>query len=325
MKIELTKKLTGILALFLAINLCAFGQTREEAVETYNSALDLIDDDIKAAIEKMEKALEMAEELGQEGMEVKEMVEVQLPGLYYDMSIDMYRGDDMDGAIEGFERAIELAEEYGDPDTKKESENVLHQLYFRKGNNLFREEQNEEALDYFDRSLEINPEFARAHLGKGLVFRRLQDTDNFREAINSAIEYGNQAGDQDLVSTANRTARDYFVAHGARARSDDNFDRALSLLEESVEYDSNFPEAYHLMASIHNEQENWTQAVENAERAIEASDESAEEKARYYFELGKAYMELGNESAACSAFENAAYGDYEESANYHIDHVLNCP
>ncbi len=325
MKIEFSKKITAIIALLMVMTISVYGQTRNELVEIYNSALDLIDSDIKAAIEQMEKAIEMAEELGEEGMEVKDMAEVQLPGLYYDMSIGLTREGETDAAIEGFENAIELADKYGDPETKQRSENVLHQLYFSKGNSLFRDNDNDSALDFFNKALEINPQYARAHLGKGLVYRRLEETEDFRTSIDAAIEYGLQANDEQIVATAERTARDYFIVRGARAKSDNNLERAREFLRSSLNYDPNFPETHYLIATIYNEQGNHTEAVKSAERAIEVSDGTAEEKAKFYFELAKAHMELGNTSAACSAFENAAHGGYAESARYHMEHVLNCP
>ncbi len=324
MKIELSKKLTALFALFLAVTISVSSQTRNEVVEVYNSAIDLIDTDIKAAIEQMERAIEMAEVLGEEGMEVKEMAEVQLPGLYYDMSLGLARAGETDEAIEGFEKTIEVSDMYDDPESRQRSENILHQLYFSKGNNLQRENENEAALEFFDKALEINPQYARAYLGKGLVFRRLEQTEDFREAMDAAIEYGLQTNDEQIVNTAERTARDYFIVRGARAKSNNEFDRALEYLRSSLNYDSNFPETHYILATIHNEQGNHGEAVKSAERAIDVSDGTAEEKAKYYFELGKAYMELGNNSAACSAFSNAEHGSYAESARYHMDHVLNC-
>jgi hypothetical protein len=46
--------------------------------------------------------------------------------------------------------------------------------------------------------------------------------------------------------------------------------------------------------------------------------------AKIYFELGMAYKGLGQKENACSAFENARYGDFTDPANHELQFELKC-
>ncbi len=325
MKIRLMKKLLLLSMVSLFIGFQANGQTLKDAIDAYNTGLDLVESDIRAAIESFKKSHEIASQLGAEGEEVKEQAEIQIPGLYFDLGMEYYRERNIPEAISGFENAIEVAEEYNDAGTVRRSENVLHQLYAIQANTLFRQENNEEALRLFDKALAINPQHARSYLGKGLVYRRLEDADNFRENMDMAIETALMANDEQIMQTAESTARDFFLVRAVRAKGEANYDRAVDLLTTSLAYDQEFAETHFLMATIYNEQRRFQDAVNSAERAIDLSNGTREETAKIYFELGKAYEGLGDTSQACEAYSNAAFGNYEASAKYQMEHVLNCP
>lgn len=325
MKVKLLQKLLLIAGLSLVIGFQIQGQTLNDAIEAYHSGIDLIETDIKAAIESLERSHEMATQLGEAGEEVKEQAEIQLPGLYFDMAMGHYREREIGQSIAGFEETIKVSEKYDDPNTKQRAENVLHQLYAIQANAEFRETNNEEALRLFDKALEINPQHARSHLGKGLVYRRMEDTENFKKSMDMAIETGLMTEEEQIAETAESTARDYFLVRAARAQGNDDFERAVELLTTSLAYDQSFPETHFLLASVYNEQSRYQDAVNSAQKAIELSDGSSEDTAKIYFELGQAYEGLGDTTQACNAYSNAAYGNYEASANYQMEHVLKCP
>ncbi len=324
MKIRLMKKLLLLSLVSLFIGFQANGQTLKDAIDAYNNGLDLVDSDMRAAIESFKKSYEIASLLGAEGEEVKEQAEIQIPGLYFDLAMGYYRERNIPDAISGFEEAIEVAGEYNDPGTKTRSENVLHQLYAMQANALFRQESYDEALSMFDMALAINPQHARSYLGKGLVYRRLEDAANFRESMDMAIETALMTDDGQILQTAESTARDFFLVRAVRAKGEANYDQALEFLTTSLAYDQEFPESHFLLSSVYNEQRRYQDAVNSAQRAIELSAGSREEKAKMYFELGKAYEGLGNATQACEAYSNAAFGNYEASARYQMEHVLKC-
>jgi tetratricopeptide (TPR) repeat protein len=325
MKIKLLQKLLLIMGMTLLIGFQMQGQSLREAIEAYNTGMDLAATDIDAAIESLEKSHEMASQLGAEGEEVKEQAEIQIPGMYYDKAMGLYRERKIPEAIDGFEEAIEVSEKYNDGNTKNRSETVLHQLYAIQANNEFRDNNNDEALSLFDKALEINPQHSRSHLGKGLVYRRLEDTENFSQAMDRAIETALSTGEEQIAQTAASTARDYFLVRAVRAKGETNYDQALQLLTSSLNYDETFPESHFLLSAIYNEQSRYQDAVNSARRALELAGGNRETTAKMYFELGKAYEGLGNSGEACKAYTQAAFGNYEASAKYQMEHVLKCP
>ncbi len=324
MKIKLLQKILLITGLALFVTVQLQGQSLREAIETFNTGMELVDTDIEAAIENIERSHEMALQLGAEGEELQVQAEIQLPGLYYSRALAIYRERDIPGAVDAFEQAIEKSEQFDDPETKRRSESVLHQLYAMLGDAQFRETNNEEALELFDKALEINPQHARSYLGKSLVYRRLEDTENFKRSIDRTIETALATENEQIFQTAESTARDYFLLRGIRAKGESEYERALELLKTSLEYDQSFSETHFIIASIYNEQSLFQNAVNSARRAISLTDGSQNETAKIYFELGKAYEGLGNSEQACDAYKNAAHGQYEASAKYQMEHILKC-
>jgi tetratricopeptide (TPR) repeat protein len=108
-------------------------------------------------------------------------------------------------------------------------------------NSLFRENKNEEALSMFDKALDINPQHARAHLGKGLVYRKLEDADNFREAMDNAIETALMTDEKQIMETAESTARDFFLVRAVRSKGENNLQQAIDFISASLSYDEAFP------------------------------------------------------------------------------------
>jgi tetratricopeptide (TPR) repeat protein len=324
MKIKFLRKLLLITGMSLVISLQSHGQTVNDAIEAYNTGIDLIESDIRAAIESLERSHEIASGLGAEGEDVKEQAEKQIPGLYYEMGLNQYRERNIDMAVEGIEEAIEVSEKYGDDATRTRSENLLHQLYAIQANAAFRENNNEKALDLYDKALVINPQHARSHLGKGLVYRRMDDAESFRESMDNAIEAGLMTNEVQIAQTAETTARDFFLVRAVKAKGEQNYSQAIEFINISLTYDQNFSESHFLLAGVYNEQSRYQDAVKSAQKALDLMNGSRDEAAKVHFEMGKAYAGLGNTSQACTAFKNAAHGQYAESANYQIEHVLKC-
>ena len=83
------KKMTFILGLaiasiiFLAPQKKICAQTLEDAGNTFNSAIQLMQNDLPSAISKFEEVIGMCEKIGESGNELKMQAQNQLPILYY--------------------------------------------------------------------------------------------------------------------------------------------------------------------------------------------------------------------------------------------------
>jgi tetratricopeptide (TPR) repeat protein len=319
------KRFFILFSFLVALSIAAAGQTKNEAIEAYNKAIDLKATDPGAAIKAYEQAIKISSELGEEGEEIKELAEIELSPLYYEVALKLYRERKIAEAITGFETAVTISEKYNDKDIKSRSENVLHQLYFTRGNELFRANDDEGAIGLFDKALALNPNYARAFLGKALVYRKQEKTPEFAEAMDMAIETGLLSNDERTVSTAESTARDYFMVRAVRAKDRKAYSEAIELAQSSLKYDQNFAEAYFLITVVANIQKRWDDAIEAGNKGLELLNSADDnDKAKYYFELGNAYAGKGDNAMACQSFREASVGTYLESAKYQIEQVLKC-
>ena len=314
-----------LFSFLMALSVFVSGQTKNDAIEAYNKAIDLKATDPGAAIKAYEEAIKISSELGEEGEEIKTLSEIELPPLYYEVALKLFREKKIVEAITGFESAVRISEKFNDQDMKSRSENVLHQLYFSRGNELFRSDDDEGALGLFNKAIALNPNYARAYLGKALVYRKQEKTPEFTEAMDMAIETGLLSNDERTASTAESTARDYFMVRAVRAKERKAYGEAIELAQSSLKYDRNFAEAYFLIAVVANIQKRWDDAIEVGNKGLELLNTAdSNDKAKYYFELGTAYAGKGDTAMACQSFREAAVGAYLESAKYQIEQELKC-
>ena len=319
------KRVFVLIACMIVFTSISIGQTKNDAIEAFNRGVDLTATDPAAAIKAFEECIQISIQLGEEGEETKELAEINIPPLYYEVALKLYRERKIEEAISGFETAVQISEKYKDVEIKSRSENVLHQLYFTWGNNLSRNNTDDEALEFFDKALALNPNYARAYLGKALVYRKQEKTPEFAEAMDMAIETGLTSNDERTVATAESTARDYFLVRAIRAKDRKAYAESLSLIETSLKYDKDFADTYYLIAVVANAQSRWNDAIEEGNKALELmKDAERAETAKVYFELGNAYAGKGEASLACQAFRDASFGNYAEAAIYQIQHVLKC-
>ncbi|NIP53397.1 hypothetical protein GWN42_17115, partial [candidate division KSB1 bacterium] len=78
-------------------------------------------------------------------------------------------------------------------------------------------------------------------------------------------------------------------------------------------------DVYYYLAEIHKVKGEFQQAISMADQALEIHRGSRTDKAKIYYVKGEALMSMGDNSGAKSAFQNAAYGSYKQSAEHYIE------
>lgn len=302
----------------------SFAQTKNEAVEAYNVGLSMMKTDPEAALESLNKAIEISEQLGAEGEETREMAEALIPGIHYQMGVNLYKEKKLQEAAEQFEKTVEVAEEYGDTQTKQKAERIVPQLYFAVGNGLYKADEYDSALVYFDKATEANPSYEKAYFGKALTYRKMEDTEKFLEAIDNTIEAALQSNKGQIATKAEETARDYLLLRGQKAVQEKSYGEAAGMLDKVVVYDPDSKEAFYLLGLSHNALENWDKSMKAINKAIDLETGTGDDLAKLYYELGTAYYGMGDKEAACEAYSKAAVGGYKESAEYQMEHVVKC-
>lgn len=312
----------------------ANAQSKREATQTYNDALDLMNSqDYEKAAEKFKKAMSQAEELGAEGKDIADRVKKQMPTVYWGMAKKEYANfqntkslSSLDATVEAFKKAGEVAEQYGNSQIAGKVPGIITQLTYTKSLVQYQKQNYQDALATLDKVISENPKYAKAYYQKGIVSKKMEGNtiDQTLKFFDKAIEVGNANGNNEIVSKAKEAASEALVYRGSQAVQDKSYSNAISLLNRALEYNSSSEDAYYRMAEAYNGQQKWQKAVNASQKALELSNGGRSDKAKIYFALGTARQGLGNRADACSAFDNAAYGTFKSSAEHKMEFELKC-
>ena len=306
--------------LFLNFTVFLFAQTINQAGEAFNNGIqNTKDKNYELAIKSYNKCIDICKAIGAEGDELKANAEKQLTNAYYYSGKNFYISKKYDEAIRDFKKTVEIAENTNNPEMVDKANDYLAKVYRLKGNDFYKKKDYERAITNFDKALYYNPKYFKAYYGKALVFKKLEDTENFRIAMDKVIELA-PADDQTSAKAKSISRKLYITLAGKDLQHGDN-SAALNLLNISLEYGTTDPQAYYFFAIIYNNTSKWDKAIESAQKALEYEKES---KVNIYFELGKAYEGAGNKEAACNAYKNVTTGPNVEAAKHKITQELKC-
>jgi len=321
-----------IVSTFILITFTGISQTNNDAISAYNEGAQLIKSDPTGAIEAFNKCIKLCDAVGDEAEETRVLAETQLPGLHYKIAMESYKQKKIEEAIEKFIETEEIAKKYNNSSIQAKASKVVPQLYMVLGNSLMKQNP-QEALNNLDKAVELNPNLAKAHLSKGLVYKGLGDEVNMKASLSKTIEVGFARNDIKTANTAEQVLRTYYFNKAVKSLQAGNLTEAeagFKLTEaeagfkSSVEYGSENPTVYFQLGKIYNSKKEYDLAVKTLKRAEGFEKGGDVEKAGIFYEMGNAYVGLGNTSEACIAFRKALFGDYAEGAKYQIEEVLKC-
>jgi tetratricopeptide (TPR) repeat protein len=305
------------------------GQTLNEAKEAFNNGVSAIQsNNLDEAILQFNKCMEIYSQLGEEeSVEAEEMVvqiESKLPALYYQVAMDLYKEKKLDDAIEKFVETSEIADKYNDQSTSQRASKVVPQLYYQRAGNRYDNDDYQGALEDYNKAVELNPEYDKAFYMKSLVCKKLDDEAGFLESTRKAIESAGINSNESVLNKAKESGSTYFLMKGDEAKSAEKYSEARKYIDLAIEFDSENPLAYYLLALVDNHLNNYDGAIEAANKALSYEKDIPEEEARIYYELANALREKGENVKACDAYKKAAYGAYKDAAEYQIKYVLEC-
>ena len=331
-KILLLFSLTFVLLIGVTQNSHAQDEARAQAVQLYNEAQELAgNSQFQNAIDVYREALEIARENQFE--DIIEFVEERLPRVYASRASNAFRDyqsqrtmESVNSAIDYFKLSEEAANEFNNAQIAQQAAAAIPQLYYVRSILHFRQDNYDSAMNDLDTALELNPNYAAAYYQKGIVQKQInpEDVDAFIQWYDQAISVATQINDTRTLQNATSGARDELIFRAVNLAEQRRFTDAISLLNRVENYDAESDEAQYRLAEIYNERGNWNSAETHARRALEYHTGGVADRAKIYFELGTALKGQGNTEAACTAFENARYGDFTEPANHELQFELRC-
>jgi len=229
-------------------------------------------------------------------------------------------------ALEYFESAQEIGQEFGDQEVVQQATAAIPQLHYIRSIHEFRDQDYAAAMQDLDTAIELNGNYSVAYYQKGVVSKAMNpaDTDGFMQWYDQAIEVAQRVNDTRTLNNARQGAAEELIFRAVTLKDERQYDRAIQLLNRVENYVSQSADAQYRLAEIYNMRGNWQQALEHARRALEYESGGVTDKAKIYYELGMAFKGLGQKENACSAFENARYGDFTDPANHELQFELKC-
>jgi tetratricopeptide (TPR) repeat protein len=319
------KLIKNVIVIFLMLlTATSFAQTKNDAIAAYNEGVKLLTTDPAGALAEFERCIEVCTSLGEEGEETKALAEIQIPKLHYSLARESMKAKNYVAAIEKFNKAIETADMYNDEKVKSSSLKLIPQLHYILANSYSKGQDFENAHANYDKAIEYDPNYTKAILGKGLVYRTQGDVENMKVTLDKVIEIGLNTNDPKSVETAEKVLQNTYFNAAVRALSEQKTEEAEEALKLTIDYGNESVEAYYQLGKIFNTKKQFNEAVAKINKALELETGGEEAKAKLYYELATSYVGLGDTTAACDAYKNASFGAYAENAKYQIEHVLKC-
>lgn len=310
-----------LLGIFAIGAVSVSGQSINDAIQAYNNAATVYKQDPEKALKDIQSALQIAEQLGEEGAETKQKCEELIPTIYFQVAMAKYKAKDLQATLDNLEKAEEAAIKYNDGAVKSRVEKTMPKLYNALGNNLFKENKFEEAITNYGKAIKLDPNYIDPYLGTALAYEGLKNEEKMVEFLDLTIDMGGKANDAANVEKAKTKGKAYFLKKADEARNANKLNDVVKLLDMALKYDGDDYDIYRLMTINYSKLERWNDAIEYGNKALELVKGTAEDKAELYFLIAGAYHKLNKISDACAAYKNAAFGTFKPNADYQIQQL----
>lgn len=311
---------------FMGIN----AQTYEDVVAKFNEGADDINKgEFTNAITHLNEVIAMAETVGEEANDLQSKAKEQIPLLKYQIAIGYMKQKDYENAIPFLEQTVDLADSYeNNQEYKIKAMKYLPTLLTGVGTQKLKAGDNTEALTMFEHAAKYSPNYPKAYLGMGMVYKASYDEENMINSFEKAIELGKAQGDTKTVDDAQVALGSYFTDLGNIELEDvdpevEDFSYAIEAFDKAVKYNPGNVDANYKLAIIYNRMIEYDKAIEHAKKALEGAEEDIKIAAINY-ELGNSYMGTAEYDLACEAFNNAMVDIFEERAITKKEKVPGC-
>lgn len=325
---ELFRKSLKTLAMFIlmGVSLNAFGQAQmSDVAETFNQGVQLMKINPDGAITAFENAIKLADEVGNdEAMEIKGQAVKQIPKMYYESAKKLAGKKDYKNAIAKLEKSAETAETSGDKAQISKANRTILSILNSQGGTAFKNGEYDAALGYYDNAIQRKSTYAKAFLGKTLVYDKIGDLDKMEETALLGMEAAKKGRDNKTAGSIQKKLRSTFFNSAQAKFQNNDFAGAEKCLSRSIEYGSNNALTYYQMGLAFEGQKKWAESIESFSKSVELDMGSDNEKAKIFFKLAGAYEAMGNGDKACENYKLSLYGEFAEAAKYKIETVLKC-
>lgn len=299
-------------------------QTKEDAGNAFNAALELSKTDMAGAIVKIQDVMKMCTVVGKDADSLKIKITKILPSWQYNVGNNLLKDKNFDLALAAFEKSNAFALTYADANIKEKSEGQLVKLYTNKGNTLLKAEKADSAIINLDKALKIDPTYSKALFAKGQSFKKKGDNIKMQENMELAIASASKTNDTVTIKAAKSAIGSGLYQDGKTAFTKKLYADAVTKLTSALKYDYKNKELYYLLATSNNSLKNFDGAIDAANIGLAMEEQTNDKMARFYYEIAKAFEGKKDTPNACANYRKSAFGTFAQSANYQIKTVLKC-
>ncbi len=229
-------------------------------------------------------------------------------------------------ALTKYTDAAAAANVEGDDAVERKARKTIASLEYILGRGYLKNDDFNSALAHFDNGISNYPSYAKNYLARASTLKKMDRLDDAITGFAQTMDVATAASDTKTARQAEDAIRGHYVflastalsRNGARTSATDA-NEAMDYIVTMLQYVDPDADAFYYMAESQKVKGQFMEAVMSADEALAVHTGSRTDKAKIYFVKGEALMNIGDVPGAKEAFQNAAFGNYKNSAEHFIE------
>lgn len=293
------KKIILAMAAFACSMSLMTAQDLDTATATYNSGAEALTMGNKtSALEYFQKALTMAEALGDEGADVVAYCKSAIPSVILSIGKEFYNNKDFSNAKAKFVEAAEVAKKYGNQEVTAEVESLLptvgKRIALAKVNDAMKTKDIAGVLAGYEEAMAIDTTDANTALKYGQFLGNAGKFDDAVKYLELAARHGQEGNAKAVLSTT-------FLKKAAAQLKAGKYADAVTFAEKAISYKEN-AQAYLIAGQASQKANKNADAIANFEKYLEAAP-TAKNAGAIAFTVGALYQQTGNKAKAVEFYK----------------------
>jgi tetratricopeptide (TPR) repeat protein len=288
------------------------GQTIKDVITAFNGIASRTDTIGK--IKAMEDCIALCTKVGAPADSIKGVIGKALPAIYFKKASGLYKSQKYVESTAAYEEVVKVAQKYQDSLVAGAAKKNLTAIYYDLGNKAFDQKKDADAIKYYDKVLASNPQNIKATYYTTSAYKRLNNKVKFEEYLNKTLDLAKAANDSKVEGDANKMAKNFYLTNYANSYRLGKVGEAITNLNSALKYAPDDKELLYYIGQAYNTQKKFDLALENLNKGLELETGKPEDKAKFYYEIGQAYEGKLDNAKACSAYQNAMFGKFTDSA-----------
>lgn len=293
------KKIILAMAAFACSMSLMTAQDLATATATYNSGAEALTMGNKtSALEYFQKALTMAEALGDEGADVVAYCKSAIPSVILSIGKEFYNNKDFSNAKAKFVEAAEVAKKYGNQEVTAEVESLLptvgKRIALAKVNDAMKNKDIAGVLAGYEEAMAIDTTDANTALTYGQFLGKAGKFDDAVKYLELAARHGQEGNAKAVLSTT-------FLKKAAAQLKAGKYADAVTFAEKAISYKEN-AQAYLIAGQASQKANKNADAIANFEKYLEAAP-TAKNAGAIAFTVGALYQQTGNKAKAVEFYK----------------------